>query len=239
MSKVKCTVCSKEFAKGTVISAHGIRHEIQDLILNDHPEWSNSSFICKNDYEKYRVKYITTLITEERGQIEKLEAEVVKNISESEIISANSNVQYEKKYGIGDRISDKVAQFGGSWRFIISFFLVLLLWIVINSHVLLAKPFDPYPFILMNLILSCIAAIQAPIIMMSQNRIESKDRLKADNDYKVNLKAEIEIRTLHEKMDHLLLEQWSKMMEIQELQIDLLNEIRETAEKRNMRKPNG
>ena len=128
---------------------------------------------------------------------------------------------------MGDAISDKVASFGGSWKFIIFFFVVLFLWIIINSIVLLQKPFDPYPFILMNLILSCIAAIQAPIIMMSQNRQEKKDRLRSENDYKVNLKSEIEIRTLHEKVDHLLLDQWSRMMKIQEMQIEMLEEIKE------------
>ncbi|MBN1698126.1 MAG: DUF1003 domain-containing protein, partial [Spirochaetales bacterium] len=143
------------------------------------------------------------------------------------------NAQYEEKYTIGNKISDIVAKFGGSWRFIISFFSILILWILVNSHLLLSKPFDPYPYILLNLILSCIAAIQAPIIMMSQNRLETKDRIRVENDYKINLKSEIEIRTLHEKIDHLLLEQWSKMIEIQELQIDLLNEIRESIEKKH------
>ncbi|MCK9182752.1 MAG: DUF1003 domain-containing protein, partial [Fibrobacteraceae bacterium] len=133
----------------------------------------------------------------------------------------------KEKMRMGDFVSDKVASFGGSWKFIIFFLIVLILWIIINSIVLLQKPFDPYPFILMNLILSCIAAIQAPIIMMSQNRQEKKDRLRSENDYKVNLKAEIEIRTLHEKVDHLLLDQWSKMMKIQEMQIEMLEEIKE------------
>ena len=152
----------------------------------------------------------------------------MKKIGDSQIVSENINTQYEERYTIGNRIADKVAQFGGSWKFILTFFGLLILWIIINSHILLVKPYDPYPFILLNLILSCLAAIQAPIIMMSQNRLESKDRIRAENDYKINLKSEIEVRTLHEKMDYLLLDQWSKMIEIQKLQIDLLNEIRET-----------
>jgi uncharacterized membrane protein len=98
-------------------------------------------------------------------------------------------------------------------------------WIAFNSiHLLLAKPVDPYPFILLNLMLSCLAAIQAPIIMMSQNRQEAKDRLRSEYDYRVNLKAELEIRQLHEKLDHLLTNQWQRMMDVQELQVELLEE---------------
>jgi uncharacterized membrane protein len=225
MTTQTCPVCGKSFRPEEVISGHGIRKEVEDLIRADVPDWSDASFICKKDYEKYRTKYVSQLVFDERGQIEKLESEVIKNIAESEIISSNLNTVYSERTTIGNRISDGVAQFGGSWKFIIIFFIVLGVWIAVNATALFIKPFDPYPFILMNLILSCIAAIQAPIIMMSQNRQEQKDRLRAENDYKINLKAEIEIRTLHEKVDHLLLEQWSKMMEIQQLQIDLLNEI--------------
>jgi uncharacterized membrane protein len=117
-----------------------------------------------------------------------------------------------------------VAEFGGSWTFILSFFFVLLLWIGVNAA-LLARPFDPYPFILLNLVLSCLAAIQAPIIMMSQNRQEDKDRMRSENDYRTNLKAELEIRHLHEKMDYLVLHQWQRLLEIQELQLELMEAI--------------
>ena len=102
----------------------------------------------------------------------------------------------------------------------------LIIWITINSVIIFGKPIDPYPFILLNLLLSCLAAIQAPIIMMSQNRQEAKDRLRSQYDYQVNLKAELEIRQLHEKMDHLLSHQWERLAQIQEIQIDLLEEIR-------------
>ena len=125
----------------------------------------------------------------------------------------------------GQRLSDKIASFGGSWKFIIIFFFILVFWISVNSLILAFKPFDPYPFILLNLILSCLAAIQAPIIMMSQNRQEAKDRLRASHDYQINLKAELEIRQLHQKLDHLLSRQWERLVEIQEVQIELLNEM--------------
>jgi uncharacterized membrane protein len=118
-----------------------------------------------------------------------------------------------------------IADFGGSWRFIIIFGVVLFLWVVLNSISLFWKPYDPYPFIFLNLILSCLAAIQAPIIMMSQNRQETKDRLRADHDYRVNLKAELEIRSLHEKLDHLLVHQWQRLLEIQGIQMELMEEL--------------
>ena len=125
----------------------------------------------------------------------------------------------------GDRIADKVASFGGSWTFIISFFIFLLAWMFLNFWMLHNKGFDPYPFILLNLILSCLAAIQAPIIMMSQNRQEDKDRDRAEHDYKINLKAELEIKLLSEKIDHLLVHQNKKLLEIQEMQIQYLENI--------------
>jgi uncharacterized membrane protein len=122
-------------------------------------------------------------------------------------------------------LSDQIASFGGSWRFIILFGVVLVLWIILNGFLLLNRGFDPYPFILLNLILSCLAAMQAPIIMMSQNRAELRDRLRSENDYKINLKAELEIRHLHEKIDHLLRRQYNRLFEIQQIQIELLEEI--------------
>ena len=125
----------------------------------------------------------------------------------------------------GQRIADHIASFGGSWTFIISFFSFILVWMGINTWRLMGKPFDPFPFILLNLILSCIAAIQAPIIMMSQNRQEHKDRIRSEHDFKVNLKAELEIQLLNEKVDHLLVHQNKRLMEIQQIQADYLEDI--------------
>ncbi|MBN1497245.1 MAG: DUF1003 domain-containing protein [Spirochaetes bacterium] len=225
MNEIKCEICKKIFPEDQLIIGHGIRHEIEDLIRKDHPGWNDTSRICKVDFNTYRIKYIINMIEEEKGSIEILEDAVIKSIKENDIITFNTKISKEP-LKVSDRISDKVASFGGSWKFIIIFFTILLVWILINSLYLLLKPFDPYPYILLNLILSCLAAIQAPIIMMSQNRQEMKDRIRSENDYKINLKSEIEIRTLHEKVDHLLLEQWSKMMRIQEIQIEILEEIR-------------
>ena len=230
MNEFKCEVCQKTFPEGQLITSHGIRHEIEEIIKNDHPEWNDNSRMCKDDFNTFRIKYIIKIIAEEKGSIEVLEAAVINSIKENDIITFNTRIENEP-LKVGDRISDKVASFGGSWKFIILFFSILLVWIAINSIYLLIKPFDPFPFILLNLVLSCLASIQAPIIMMSQNRQEMKDRLRSENDYKINLKSEIEIRTLHEKVDHLLLDQWSKMMRIQEIQIEILEEIRNKIEK--------
>jgi uncharacterized membrane protein len=227
----KCEICGKTFPESLLISGHGIHHEIERLLVKDHPTWSDNDLICQYDFNIYRVKYISGLIEDEKGSVEILKDEVVNSINQNELISIDTNLSDEPTK-FGDRISDKVASFGGSWKFIISFSIILVGWILINSLVLLlTKPFDPYPFILLNLILSCVAAMQAPIIMMSQNRQEKKDRMRSENDYKINLKSEIEIRTLHEKVDHLLLDQWSKMMRIQEMQIEILEEIRTKMDK--------
>ncbi len=225
MKEVKCDICNKTFQEEQLITGHGIRHEIEKLIIYDHPEWNDKSQICKNDFNTYRMKYITKIIEEEQGSIEVLEKTVLDSIKENEIITLNTN-KINEPLKLGEILSDKIAMFGGSWKFIIIFFVILIVWILMNSIYFLINPFDPYPFILLNLILSCLAAIQAPIIIMSQNRQEIKDRLRSENDYKINLKSEIEIRTLHEKVDHLLLDQWSKMMKIQEIQIEILEEIR-------------
>jgi uncharacterized membrane protein len=231
MEKMNCKICGKSFPVNELFKGIGVRHEVERLIQKDFPNWNDDDWICANDLKNYRMKYVSNLIEEEKGRIEDLDRDVLKSIDDSEMISSNIFKNFNETLRLPDRISDNVARFGGSWRFIIIFFVVLLVWIVINSSFLIRKPFDPYPFILMNLILSCIAALQAPIIMMSQNRVEAKDRLRSENDYKVNLKAEIEIRTLHEKVDHLLLEQWSKMMKIQEMQIEILEEIKKDIKK--------
>jgi len=226
-----CCVCKKAFSKNQLISGYGIRHELEELIKIEHPEWTDECNICPEDLNRFRRTYVQNLITEERGKIESLELEVVNSIHDSELLAVNPIKTYTEKTSLGDNIADRVAKFGGSWRFIITFFSILLVWILANTIVLLNRAFDPYPFILMNLILSCIAAIQAPIIMMSQNRQETKDRIRSENDYKVNLKAEIEIRTLHEKVDHLLLDQWARLMKTQEVQLEMLEDLNKEIKK--------
>ena len=156
----------------------------------------------------------------------KLKTIVEETIKEEALVINNLLHPTKEQLTPGQRISDKVARFGGSWRFITIFMVVLIIWILYNSSVISSEAFDPFPFILMNLILSCVAALQAPIIMMSQNRKEEKDRMRSENDYLINLKAEMGIRSLHQKMDLLLGEQIKKLYDLQEVQIELLNEIK-------------
>jgi uncharacterized membrane protein len=155
-----------------------------------------------------------------------LENEVLRGLKEHEILAKNPEIHAEDTITFGERLADQIASFGGSWKFIITFLLLLILWMILNTYVLIARPFDPYPFILLNLVLSALASLQAPLIMMSQNRQESRDRQRAMHDYQVNLKAELEIRQLHQKVDHLLSHQWERLVEIQEVQMELINEIR-------------
>ncbi len=172
-----------------------------------------------------RAEYVRGILEEEMGRLTRLEEEVLEKLKEQDLIVRNINEEYNENLTIGQRMADRIASFGGSWAFIGTFIGVLFAWITLNSVVFLWRPFDPYPFILLNLILSCLAAIQAPIILMSQNRQEARDRLHLQHDYQVNLKAELEIRNLHEKLDHLLTYQWQRLLEIQEMQVEMMEEI--------------
>jgi uncharacterized membrane protein len=221
-----CQICGKDASQTDLIAASAVRPVVVNVIRQDYPEWSAEGFICVDDLNRFRYDYVRSLIETERGELSDLEKAVVESLASHEILSMHVDQEYESKLTLGQRLSDKIATFGGSWRFIIIFACILTLWIFVNSLLLALKPFDPYPFILLNLILSCLAAIQAPIIMMSQNRQEAKDRLRASHDYQINLKAELEIRQLHQKLDHLLSRQWERLVEIQEVQLELLNEMR-------------
>ncbi|MDB5253584.1 MAG: hypothetical protein JWP27_2753 [Flaviaesturariibacter sp.] len=168
---------------------------------------------------------LQSLLDTENKQQLKLNEIVVKSIEEEKLLSEKLFAFEEQNISFQNRVADRVASFGGSWSFILFFLGVMLVWMGVNLY-FLSKPFDPYPFILLNLVLSTVAALQAPIIMMSQNRRESKDRERARNDYLVNLKAEIEVRNLHQKIDLLISEQMKTMFDIQRMQMSLMEEIR-------------
>jgi len=222
---VVCQVCKKRKGLSEVLPAGMVRDSIVDVIKKTHPDWSPEGFICRSDLNHFRTEYVRRLLETERGELSTLEHQVVKSLSDKEILSRNVNTEFERQLTVGERWADKVADFGGSWRFVIIFGVVLAVWVAVNSVVLLWRPFDPYPYILLNLILSCLAAIQAPIIMMSQNRQEDKDRLRSEHDYVVNLRAELEIRHLHAKIDQLMSHQWQRLMEIQEIQTELMEQL--------------
>jgi uncharacterized membrane protein len=223
--KTVCQICGKTKSLNEGQIADMIRPSLLESMRKRYPKWDGRGFVCFDDIGDCRRDYVKEVLQEELGELSALDQEVVESLREHEIITSDISKQFETKLTFGERLSDRIASFGGSWRFIILFGAVLFGWIILNAIFLLNRGFDPYPFILLNLILSCLAAIQAPIIMMSQNRAESRDRLRAENDYKVNLKAELEIRHLHEKIDHLLRKQYNRLFEIQQIQIELLEEI--------------
>ncbi len=165
------------------------------------------------------------LLDIESEQFAKLNGIVKEAIEEEKLLSQKLLEFEDKNPTFVSRLADRVASFGGSWKFILSFMLFMLVWIITNVY-LLTKPFDQYPFILLNLLLSTIAALQAPVIMMSQNRKEEKDRQRAVNDYMINLKSEIEVRNLHGKLDLLITEQMKTLFDIQKTQVDLMEEIK-------------
>ncbi len=220
-----CCVCGKSFPVKDLVPGEIVRKEIADEILKSFPDWSPELFICRPDLAMIRGRYVHSLLESDKGELSSLEHEVVRSLQEHEILAANIDAEFEQKWSFGQRMADRIATFGGSWAFLICFGVFLALWIVMNSLVLLWRPLDPYPFIFLNLLLSCLAAIQAPIIMMSQNRQEAKDRIRSEHDYQVNLKAELEIRHLHEKVDHLLSHQWERLVRIQELQMEALSDL--------------
>jgi len=207
------------------ITGKAIRQCVMDEIRKDHPEFDESKTISLEEMNMYRNRYIKISLEKEMGTLTSLEQQVVEAMQNDQLLSEKLADDKGDTLSYGQKLADKVATFGGSWRFIIIFGVFLLIWMSVNVVFLATKAFDPYPFILLNLILSCIAALQAPVIMMSQNRQEEKDRERAKNDYMINLKSELEIRLLHDKLDHLIVNQQEKLMEIQQIQIDMMSDI--------------
>ena len=177
------------------------------------------------EVHRLRMAHLARTLLADRTELSAAEHDVLDTIAADRLLTENPDEAVGAPLSLGDRVADRVASFGGSWTFILSFFAVLAAWVVLNAVLLGARPFDPYPFILLNLVLSCLASIQAPVIMMSQNRKEGRDRARAEHDYRVNLKAEIEVRLLHEKLDHLMLHQWGRLLDVQEDQGELLDEV--------------
>lgn len=221
-----CQLCSKEMPRGLLVAAEALRPGLFEHIAAQHPDlWHESSMICKACLAQERLHFALDRLEQERGELTSIEEEIARKASRHESLAANVERLFETEATLGQRLADRVAAVGGSWPFVAVFFVLLLLWAALNSVLLGSRAFDPYPYILLNLGLSCLAAVQAPIIMMSQNRVAARDRLQANQDFRINLKAELEIASLHEKVDHLLHSQWQHMVELQELQLDLLNEL--------------
>ena len=223
--RARCAVCGRSFRRGQLVPAALIRPALAETVAGQVPGWQRDSLICHPDLNRFRSTYVQALLERELGELTELERSVVERVSEREMLATNVDAKLDRAETLGERLADAVAEFGGSWRFIGLFACVMVGWMALNT-ILLGAGFDPYPFILLNLVLSCLAAVQAPIIMMSQNRQEARDRARADNDYMVNLKAELEVRLLHEKLDHLLRTQFERLMEIQQVQIELMQDLR-------------
>jgi uncharacterized membrane protein len=225
-------ISKKEFPLSERVSAKTIRNSLLSYMQKENPEFTENNYLSLSEFNFYREKYISSYLVDEIGELTELEKTVLKSITDNTTLTDKIDSADNTSLTIGQKIADKVASFGGSWKFIISFGVFIVIWISANIYWLANKGFDPYPFILLNLILSCLAALQAPVIMMSQNRQEEKDRERGKKDYMINLKSELEIRTLHEKIDHLIMHQEEELLEIQKIQIEMLNDILKGIEKK-------
>jgi len=220
-------ISKNEFPTNEKVAAKTIHSSILKVIQSDHPEFKTSDVCSLTELNIYRQKYIGEYLAKEVGELSELESTVLDALKNKNLITEKLGDDDEPPLTFGQRMADRIATFGGSWKFILSFGAFLLIWIMINVLWLQNRAFDPFPFILLNLLLSCLAAMQAPFIMMSQNRQEEKDRERAKKDYMINLKSELEIRILHEKIDHLMIHQQHELIEIQKVQIEMMQDILE------------
>lgn len=218
-----CPTCGQRRPESHRVGTGRLRQVILTRLNERHPDW-DGTVTCREDVHRTRIQLLREAIEGQRGTIGKLDASVLDRMAQQELIAKNLA---EPEPSFGGRVADAVASFGGSWPFLGTFAFIIVVWMLTNV-VLLSQPFDPYPFILLNLALSCLAAMQAPVIMMSQNRQASKDRERAAHDYEINLKAELELQLLHEKLDHLLLVEWQRLLDIQATQTEMLEELSAT-----------
>jgi uncharacterized membrane protein len=232
METFRSDLSNMEFPVTDRISGKTIRHSILKMIQKEHPAFTHDSSLSRSEMHLYREKYITEYLIKEIGELSELERSVLSSLTNNTTLTDKVETDDQQNLTIGQKIADKVATFGGSWKFIISFGVFILIWITTNVLWLANKSFDPYPFILLNLILSCLAALQAPVIMMSQNRQEDKDRQRSKKDYMINLKSELEIRALQEKIDHFIIDQQQELLEIQKLQVEMMTDILKQIEKK-------
>ena len=228
---VYCEINKKNILKKDARQGFTIRPSIFKLISENCPHFTNDSWILNEDLKKFKLKYIEKFIEDEESDKEDIKKFVAQAVANHDFLSANylnSMDDDEENRTFKERIADKIAEFGGSWSFIFVFFSFVILWCCYNTYILSSKSFDPYPYVFLNLVLGCIASIQAPIIMMSQNRASNIDRKRAMNDFKVNLKSEFEIMILREKIDHVINKQNPHIHETLDEHFNVLEEIKET-----------
>ncbi len=219
-----CAICSKNFSPEELTPLATVRDSLIKAIKQNTPSVDvEDGYICLGDLNKIRREYFKQLIKEEKGDLTEVENAVVDALQEHDVVSKHLDELEPEGGTFGEKLSDTIARFGGSWTFIIIFIISISIWIIWNSASQVR--FDPYPYILLNLFLSLVASLQAPIIMMSQNRLQHHDRISQEQDYKVNLKSEVEIRVLNEKIDKLISHQWQRLLEIQEMQMDFMEQL--------------
>lgn len=219
-----CALTGRELPRQDLVNLEMVRDALVERIRRDHPDLAHDALVSRKELSRYRGIYVEELLTAERGDLSAIERRVTDSLVNNETLAEDVERKFAEKRTMPEWLSDQLASLAGSWRFILGFCFALAIWIAFNAWRGTDQAFDPYPFILLNLILSCVAALQAPVIMMSQKRQEAKDRLRSLNDYQVNLKAELEIRNLHEKVDHLISKQWQRLAEIQQLQLEMLSD---------------
>jgi uncharacterized membrane protein len=222
---VRCQICGEVKQQNEVVPAELIHASIIDMITREHPALSPAGYICHADLNRFRTAYVRHVLEKEKDEYSSLEEDVRDGVRAEDHLPKNINVEFEEKLTFGEHLSDTIAGFAGSWSFIAVFAGLIIMWVALNTWLLLSRPFDPYPFIMLNLVLSIITAIQAPVIIMSQNRQEVRDRLHAERDYQVSIHTELEIHRLHKKMDHLLINQGERLLEIQDIQMELMAEL--------------
>jgi uncharacterized membrane protein len=224
MQKVICHVTKKEYSELEARLGSDIDEPIFEMIRKAHPDFTKNCWISIDELNVFRKQYMENLINDELKELKKLNEDISATLEEGTRRSKRIHELKHEDPTFGQRIADKIAAFGGSWTFILSFLFFLIAWMTVNV-LMQDKAYDKYPFILLNLMLSALAALQAPVIMMSQNRQEEKDRRRAEHDYKVNVKAELEIKLLHDKLDYLMISQNKRLLEIQKVQADYLEDI--------------
>lgn len=237
MKKGKCEICQKTFCIEDLFPVEAMRHSVFCSATKNHPKLNKKGYICSHDLRGLRAEHIESLLETEKGDLSRLEKDVLKSIKDHEVLTKNINKSFEKGLSQGEKLADRIAHFGGSWTFIILFLSFIVVWMIANTILWMSGPFDPYPFILLNLFLSCLAALQAPVIMMSQNRQAAKERMRSEYEYSINLKAELEIRQLHSKVDQFMRNQWDRHLEFQQVQIDLAEEVLEVGRQNNLKAP--
>lgn len=225
--KNKCIVCDATYDIENLYPLQLLRPSIRDLITRTRGKSSDrkSGFICMRDYAKLKSKFYRKSLTAHEYDLSELEQQVIEGIAQKDLVSTNTLETFVEQMTLGERIADRVSTFGGSWPFILFFIVTMIAWMIVNSIILEGEAFDAYPYILLNLCLSCLAALQAPIIMMSQNRRSDLDRIKAEEDYKVNLHSELMLEHINEKIDHFMISHWHEIDEIRENQKKILNKL--------------